>query len=189
MNTRISSFSCDVDGVLNDYPLCWLRFLAEKCGTLYETVELAKKREDNYRIYKDEYRNSSYKANLPILRKNRDVINCLTSKGLNNIIVTSRPIKESKYPFLYERTFQWLNKNEVNFKYFDFKDPDANYLDRYPNILFHIDDDPQYALIVAAKNVKVYLLKNDNWDFSSVPTDNIQIINDLNEILEYESIL
>ncbi len=187
MNNLSFKFSCDIDGILNDYPLCWLSYLAEKCGTLYESVSLAKQYEKNYRRYKDDYRNSLYKANLPVWRKNRDVINMITSSGLDAIIVTSRPILNSRYPDLYGRTFQWLKNNNINFSDFEFKDPNACFLDKYPEIKFHIDDDPAYALKVAQKGIKVYLLKNDNWEFGNISNENgIIIINSLNEILKYE---
>ncbi len=159
---KVRQFSCDIDGILNDYPLCWLRYLAEKCGTLYETVSLAKQHENNYRQYKDDYRNSLYKANLPVWRKNRDVINQISSRDFDSIIVTSRPILDNKYPDLYSRTFKWLKNNNISFSDFGFKEPDACFLDKYPEIKFHIDDDPTYALTVAQKGIKVYLLRNDN---------------------------
>ena len=179
-------FSCDIDGILNDYPLCWLRYLAEKCGTLYETVSLAKQGEANYRRYKDEYRNSLYKANLPVHRRNRDVINSIITIGFEPIIVTSRPILDMKYPGLYDRTQQWLKNSGLKFSNFEYKDPLAAYLDKY-RVYFHIDDDPAYAVKVAEKGIKVYLLKNDNWDFSVVKeNDKIVVINDLKEILGYE---
>ena len=193
MNNGCKRFSCDVDGILNDYPICWLRYLSKKCGTLYETVSLAKKKEIDYRRFKDDYRNSSFKANLPVWRKNRDVINMLVAKGLDSVIVTSRPILNNKYVGLYDRTFLWLKNNNISFSDFEYKDPDAVFLDKYPQIRFHIDDDPAYALKVAKRGIKVYLLKNDNWDFSCLngkdESKMIYIINDLEDILKYESIL
>lgn len=185
-------FSCDVDGIMNDYPLCWLRYLADKCGTLYETVNLAKDGEKNYRQYKDEYRNSSYKANLPVHRSNRDVINSIIAKGFEPVMVTSRPINDNNYPLLYNNTISWLKRNNIIFKFFDFKDPNALFLEKYPRIKFHIDDDPAYAIKVAYKGVKVYLLKNENWDFSILLNTEcphlIKVINNLDEILRYESL-
>lgn len=190
---EVIKFSCDVDGVLNDYPLCWLRYLAEKCGILYETVSLAKENEKDYGKYKDEYRNSSYKANLPIWRVNRDALCKIITNGYTPVMVTSRPILDEKYPDLYDRTYQWLKKNGINFNQFDYKDPQAEFLERNHLISFHIDDDPAYAMKVAEKGVKVYLLRNHNWDFSCMSSseyvNNIFIINNLDEILNYESIL
>ena len=183
----MNKFSCDIDGILNDYPQCWLIYLAERCGTLYETVKLAKEGEPDYRKYKDEYRNSSYKANLPIHRANRDIINTIISTGLEPVMVTSRPIHDAKYPCLYDNTYNWLKKNGVKFEQFDYKDPAAAFLDKYGEIKFHIDDDPVYAIKVASKGVKVYLIHNDNWDFSVIQGHpNVTIIKDLKEIFKYE---
>ena len=140
-NEVLSLFSCDVDGILNDYPRCWLKYLAEKCGTLYDSVNL----------------------------------------------VTSRPIFDEKYPQLLENTIKWLRNGEVKFDKFEYKDPKAAFLEKYPNVKFHIDDDPNYALKIAEKGVKVYLLQNDNWDFSIIDKrENIQIVRNLEEILNYE---
>lgn len=186
-NEVLSLFSCDVDGILNDYPRCWLKYLAEKCGTLYDSVNLAKKYEGEYRRYKDEYRNSSYKANLPVHKKNRDAINSIIAHGYEPLLVTSRPIFDEKYPQLLENTIKWLRNGEVKFDKFEYKDPKAAFLEKYPNVKFHIDDDPNYALKIAEKGVKVYLLQNDNWDFSIIDKrENIQIVRNLEEILNYE---
>ena len=190
---EVIKFSCDVDGIINDYPLCWLRYLADKTGVLYETVSLAKRYEKEYRRIKEEYRKSTYKANLPVMRKNRDVLCQIISNGLVPVMVTSRPIFDSKYPDLYNSTLKWLQNSGIVFSQFDFKDPDANFLERNKQISFHIDDDPLYALKVAEKRVKVYLLKNDNWDFSclfgNTNSDRIVVVNNLEDILRYESIL
>lgn len=186
---EIRQFSCDLDGILNNYPQCWLIYLADRCGTLYETVSLAKQNEIGYKQFKDEYRNSSYKATLPVLRKNRDSINSIISKGFQPVMVTSRPILDKKYPNLYKRTLEWLINSGVHFSSFEYKDPDACFIDKYPQIRFHIDDDPLYAKKLSQKGVKVYLLRNENWDFSAVVSDeNIVIIDKLDEILNYESI-
>lgn len=161
--------------------------MAEKCGTLYETVELAKEGESEYRRYKDEYRNSSYKANLPMNKDNRDVINKIISTGLEPIMVTSRPILDIKYPSLFNNTYKWLKKNDIQFELLDYKDPNAAFVDKYEYIRFHIDDDPGYAIKVAAKGVRVYLLYNNNWDFSKAYNKkNVIVIKGLNEILQYE---
>lgn len=188
MLKKIGIISSDVDGIFNNYPQCWLDYLATKCGTKYSTVDEAKKNELSYRDYKDEYRNSYYKAHLPVNIHNRDIINVL-SKVYDVAIVTSRPIMDSRYPNLYLNTKNWLQENDIQFCTFKFKDKDASFVDDASGLLFHIDDDPQYAKVVSSKGVKVYLLKNQNWDFSSIDNDrNIILINKLDDILTYESI-
>lgn len=182
------SFSCDVDGIFNNYPHCWLDYLCLRCGTRYSTVDEAKRNESLYRKYKDEYRNSDYKASLPINIHNRDVVNLFTTK-CELTIVTSRPILDDKYPNLFLNTKNWLIRNNINFSNYTFKDNQASFIDTIPGLLFHIDDDPQYAKIVASKGIKVYLLYNENWDFSSVDSeDNIIVIKDLTDILKHEPI-
>lgn len=83
--------TCDIDGVLTDYPACWLAYLAEQCGIHYSTTLEAKKHEKRYSVFKDKYRESEYKASLPINERNRDALIQL-SKEYEIIFTTSRPI-------------------------------------------------------------------------------------------------
>ena len=182
----MEKFTCDVDGILNDYPLCWLRYLESKCGHFYNSVKTAKAHEKDYKQYKDMYRNSSYKANLPVKTVNRDTINAIINKGNEAIMVTSRPIFDNKYPSLYDNTYKWLINSRLSFSHLEYKDPYGYFLKKYSNINFHIDDDPIYAKIVANSGVRCFLLKNDNWDFSEInKMKNIVIVDNLNEILDY----
>ena len=72
--------TCDIDGVLTDYPKCWLEFLQDICGTLYNSTNEAKEKEPNYSYYKDLYRESNYKATLPIINYNKEALNKLAEK-------------------------------------------------------------------------------------------------------------
>ena len=84
-NKRI--VTCDIDGVLTDYPKCWLDFLQEKTGVLYDSTIEAKEKEPNYSHYKYLYRESNYKATLPILESNKYALNQL-GFSLDDISIT-----------------------------------------------------------------------------------------------------
>lgn len=142
--------TCDIDGILTDYPNCWLEYLEEKCGTLYNSTQEAKASESKYSLYKDMYRESEYKANLPMNEHNKDILNKLSQK-YDIVFTTSRPINnKDKYPNLYENTFNWLKNNGLRFKELRFKDINGDFLNDI-DISFHIDDEAEYANSVSKK--------------------------------------
>lgn len=149
MNNTREVITCDIDGILTDYPKCWLNYLKDKCGTLYRTVAEAKKYEPEYKMYKDMYRESEYKANLPMNEHNKEVLKRL-SNTYDIIFATSRPINDERYPHLKDNTYNWLKKNGLNFKELVFKDLEVNFLNNR-NIAFHIDDEMKYAEAVNTK--------------------------------------
>jgi hypothetical protein len=181
--------SCDIDGILNNYPYCWLEYLSEQCGVLYTSIEDAKKAEPFYKMIKDRYRCSSYKANLPVNIIAVKLLQQIKKQNYSLIMATSRPIDNLLYPKLKEMTEQWLKKNEVLYDEIVFKDEKVDYIDLYENIEFHIEDDMEYAKIVAKKGVKTFLytalststLSND----INIEKENIIIINNLLDILNH----
>lgn len=182
--------TCDIDGVLTDYPKCWLDFLQEKTGILYDSTIEAKEKEPNYSQYKDLYRESNYKATLPILESNKHALNQL-AETYDILVVTSRPINDEKYPHLKENTYNWLKSNGLKFKDLRFKDEDANFLENL-NFAFHIDDEIKYVNSVSKRiksnnnydESKVYLLNPSNsLDLESLD-DNVIVVKDIQEIVE-----
>lgn len=183
MNNTREVITCDIDGILTDYPKCWLNYLKDNCGTLYNTVAEAKMREPKYKMYKDMYRESEYKANLPMNEHNKEVLKCL-SENYDIIFATSRPINDGRYPHLKDNTYNWLRKNGLNFKELVFKDIEATFLND-KNIAFHIDDEMKYAEAVSKKmstkqmyGGRVYLLT----DNSEKLPEGITAVKDLSEL-------
>ena len=183
--------TCDIDGVLTDYPMCWLKFLQKKCGTLYNSTDEAKEKEPNYSHYKDLYRESNYKATLPIIESNKQALNKLVEK-YDIIFVTSRPLNNEKYPLLKENTCNWLRDNGLKFKDLIFKDESAKFLEQL-NFAFHIDDEEKYANSVAKwiknnpmnnRDSKVYLLKSSISSNLKSIEDNVIIVKNIQEIIE-----
>lgn len=184
--------TCDIDGVLTDYPKCWLEFLQDICGTLYNSTNEAKEKEPNYSYYKDLYRESNYKATLPIINYNKEALNKLAEK-FDIIFVTSRPINSEKYPNLKENTYNWLKNNGLIFKDLRFKDENAKFLDDM-DITFHIDDEVKYVNSIAKKiknnsddfnDADVFLLNpNNSLDLESLD-ESVIVVRNIPEILEY----
>ena len=92
----------DIDGIISDYPNCWLKYINIKASTSFTSKDVAKKTIgiDKYNYYKDLYRKSSYKANLPINNGAIETIHQVWEKGYNIVIATSRPF--DRYPNLYK---------------------------------------------------------------------------------------
>lgn len=155
MNKRI--ISCDIDGILNDYPECWLEYLAQRCGTRYATVHEAKNYEPLYKEYKSDYRRSDFKGNLAVNPDGAKLLHSLEAQGYSIVLATSRPINNSLYPDLYNLTRSWLLKNNLPFEILLFKDSSVEFIDLFPDIEFHIEDELKYAQAVADKGIPVYL--------------------------------
>lgn len=180
--------TCDIDGVLTDYPFCWLKYLQEKCGVLYQTTEEAKKHEQKYTIYKKMYRQSNYKACLPINECNKNALNQLALQ-YDIIFTTSRPINDDEYPMLRTNTYNWLLNNGLKFKELRFKDKNGDFLDDL-DIEFHIDDEITYVNAVAEKlkrtskdrNSRVYLI-NDKYELDGLDKS-IIIVKNIQEIVD-----
>lgn len=112
LHNKIWSF--DIDGVLNDYPKIWLDYIFNMEGLQFNSTEFAKKAlGPKYKIYKNEYRLSNYKYNVPVYSGAIKLIESLKQNGNIIYISTSRPF--DLYPKMYEQTFNWLKNNNIKF--------------------------------------------------------------------------
>jgi hypothetical protein len=178
--------SLDIDGVLNFYPDCWLEFLFLQAGVWYKTKEEAKNKLglNNYKLYKDQYRRSEFKANLPVRNEWISIANQFVKSGFEVIISTSRPIMSEKYPLLYDLTWQWLMKNDLKFSSIIFKDESLTYHSHIKNeILFHVDDEVKYAQAFVENGIDTFLF-SQNDQFGKMD-DKIKLINTPQRILDY----
>ena len=134
INKKIISF--DIDGILNNYPKCFVEYVNFLKKKKFKSIEILKKNLDkkNYQAIKDRYRRFNYKYNLKIENKLVNTIN-LISKKYQILIISSRPFH--KYKRMYRRTFLWIKKNNIkNFKLFYKK---KNIITNY-KVFLHIDD-------------------------------------------------
>jgi uncharacterized HAD superfamily protein len=185
MNKKIS---CDIDGILTDYPCCWLEYLASQCGVLYSNVEDAKKAEINYEMIKNKYRCSNFKANLPVNKVAVELLQQIKIKNYFLIMATSRPIDNFMYPELKNMTERWLQKNNIPYDCIVFKNRTADFVHLFDNIEFHIEDDIEYAATIALKNIKTFLYIAHpvfTLGISNIKKENIIEINNLLDILKY----
>ncbi|MBN9300128.1 MAG: hypothetical protein J0I41_24230 [Filimonas sp.] len=154
--------TCDIDGILNNYPQCWLDFLEIESGIKHLSVEDAKKNEPAYRKHKDNYRKSSFKANLPVNALAVQLLQALNAKGYRIVMATSRPIDDISYPELRSVTESWLHKNAVPFHKLVFKSESVDFIHQFDQIDFHIEDDIKYATSIAENGIKTFLYNQFN---------------------------
>lgn len=175
----------DIDGVLNNYPDCWVSFINRTGCFNFNDLNEAKEKltYKTYKKIKQEYRTSGCKENLEITKDAKEFVDTLRSKGFKVIIISSRPVIQ--YPELYGMTLRWLLKNGINFDNLIFSDrKQYEIIDKYPETKFMVEDNRFIANLVANLGYKVYLVNNkyNQGDTHS----NVQRINNLLEILKEE---
>lgn len=156
--------SIDIDGIFNDYPVCWLNYIKLTRGISYSSKEVARKElgEKVYSEIKDSYRTSEYKANLPVSEEARHFCRSLYERNYEIIIATSRPINNSKYPHLFELTRRWLEKNDIPFDDLRYKARSEEFIAPLKkDLFFHIEDELEYAEFFASHGVKTFLYLKD----------------------------
>jgi hypothetical protein len=105
----------DIDGVINNYPDCFLDWLRKKKKLNYKTLEQLKAELDlkTYENLKTEYRVSREKRKQPINIETVKVMQSLKEKGEKIVLFTNRPV--SKYKVINTDTLYWLNSNKIPF--------------------------------------------------------------------------
>ncbi len=176
----------DIDGVLNNYPKCWLDFIELKTGKAFNSLKEAKEHlgEKDYRLIKFDYRTSGYKKELPVNPLAKEFTQNLKSNGYTIVVSTSRPFKD--FPKLESLTEEWLRLNQIQFDYLESKNEAL--LEKHPSIQFHVDDELDHALFFLRKNIDVYIVKRSDIDYGNVemfPT--LKFVADLNEVLYHIS--
>lgn len=156
----------DIDGVLNDYPECWLNFLKQHWSEVTLSLPLQivnlhqAKQEIPFQIYKDlkwAYRESGYKENIEPNPMASTMTWHLRQQGYHIVIITSRPVKT--HPSLFKQTINWLQKNDIKFDDLIFdEDKHISVLKRYPHLNFGVEDHRYYANLVGSWGYKMYLL-------------------------------
>lgn len=105
----------DIDGVINNFPICFLDWLKKKKFLNYSSVEELKSKIDlkTYEHLKTEYRTSGVKRNLPVNLETLRLMHVLKDRGEKIVLFTNRPV--SKYRVIYGDTLYWLHKNKIPF--------------------------------------------------------------------------
>jgi len=161
-NKKIILF--DIDGVIADYPNCFIEFINKKLSTNYKTLfDIKNNYDKKTRIdFKDEYRNSGIKKNIPVIKDTVEFINNIDRNKYYIVILTARPY--SKYFRIYADTLEWLKNIDI---YYDMilwdEKKDRRILENFDinQIEFMVEDNLYYANKVSELNIKVYILNNE----------------------------
>lgn len=160
-NTEIVIF--DIDGVINNYPDCYLDWVSEKFGTRYKNMDDIKGKLDiqTYENIKEQYRLSGAKKDQPINLDTKRVMQEIHSQGHKIVLYTARPA--ARYKRIFSDTLTWLNKNEIPFDaiyWTDFQKEDFYKLGF--QVRFIVEDDIRNAKFFSKEGYRVYLLNYDH---------------------------
>lgn len=149
----------DIDGVLVDYPKCWVDWVNLNQHTAFKDLNemKAKLPYNKYRELKKEYRTCGYKASLPVIKDAALFVKTLQTNGFKVILLTTRPYR--KYREIYDYTMQWLETNNIKCNGIIWEE-DKHWvvLREFPFLRFMVEDNAEIANQVARLGYKVYLL-------------------------------
>lgn len=180
----------DIDGVLADYPLSFVRFINKEMGTRYDVKDVC-----TYDIYsdlgiskqtglvlKDKYRQFGMKRYIPVIEGAKEFLESLKGAGYTVVLLTSRPYKE--YYRIYADTMEWLKRNGLPYDYLIFNEKKEEYLLELvdnQNIAFFVDDVEAYSNKVSDLGIKAYLVTRP-YNKGRETSANVTRINNLQEI-------
>jgi phosphoglycolate phosphatase-like HAD superfamily hydrolase len=158
----------DIDGVLNDYPRSFLRWVSsrelgsrtdrEGYATLAELrAEVGPRR---YLELKDAYRESGAKREQGVREGAKELLDGLRSNGLPVVIISKRPYW--RFYRIYADTLEWLDANGLFADAVLFHpEKHRTILESFPKLLAMIEDDPEVAEEVSAAGYDVVLVRSE----------------------------
>ena len=152
-------FSSDIDGVFNDYPESFLRFIYLKKKFKFKHIEDAKNElGSQYSCIKNEYRSGSYKYNIPYSLDALEFYKELMRRDIEIIFSTSRPFE--KYPGMHQKTENWLKKSGIKFTALVEKNKE-NFVKF--GVDYHLDDELEHIekLLYSDNECDFFILNRD----------------------------
>ncbi|HEY0031084.1 MAG TPA: hypothetical protein VGC65_10020 [Bacteroidia bacterium] len=172
----------DIDGVLNNYPACWLDYISMHKKEVYATLAEAKMKLDpeEYKSIKHSYRTSGYKGTIPINSHAIAFTKSLKDMGYTIVIATSRPFH--LYPGLKDLTYKWLKEGGIVFDHLEKKSPEL--LEKYPQIKFHIDDELDHTHFLLNAAIDVFIIRNKDVDYGNhLQYKSLKFVDSLGDVL------
>lgn len=175
----------DIDGVINNYPICFLDWANQKLHLSTKSVKELKEALDlkAYQEIKIEYRLSGLKRVQPVNQTTVKLMETLKKKGETIILFTNRPV--SQFKVIYVDTLYWLRTNHIPFDaiyWSDFQRKEDIYKLRF-KIKYIVEDDLENTKNFIHEGHKVFLLNKPYNEDSSYKNENlIRIVSPL-EIL------
>ena len=180
----------DIDGVLADYPECFIDFINDKVGTDFKAKEL-----NQYNLYeaitdiptevmkelKHEFRKSGKLKKVGILPGAKEFLQRLKDKDYRIILLSARPYK--KYRRIFADTKEWLKENDLAHDAILWGEDKLNRMIREfgeKSVKFFVEDNLKNANSIS-KSTKVYLL-NKSYN-QGVLSENVVRVKNLKEVL------
>lgn len=155
-NSKVAGI--DIDGVLGDYENWFLQYCKDIHDLEFNSINELKKSIDiiKYEEIKSLYRQSGYKAIMPVCQGASKFTHDLKDKGYKVLILTARPYKE--YYTIYPDTLKFLNDNDIYFDGIIFsEEKHLKIIKEFPNLSFMIEDNVEIAIQISKLKYKVYL--------------------------------
>lgn len=148
----------DIDGVLNDWPACFLRWCA---GGGVPYLSLADLRENlgprAYAEQKDAYRRSGAKREQGVRAGAQDLLNGIRAAGGTVVLLSKRPYW--RIGRIYADTLEWLRLNALRHDALLFHpEKHRKILQDFPGLVAMVEDDPAVAREVLAVGTPVVLV-------------------------------
>lgn len=176
----------DIDGVLGMYHEWFTEYAKRVFGVPVDTFEELKEKlsATEYAKIKDAYRQSGWKANMPVKPGAVELTHKLKEAGYQIIILTARPYK--KYTRIYPDTLEFLKKNDIKFDAIIWDEQKHfKIIKQFPSMEFMIEDTPSIALEVAKAGYPVYVPEGPNNKGVELDHPNIYRIKSLEDLLKY----
>ncbi len=152
----------DVDGVLNDYPDCFLQWVEFEEGIYASNLKILKEKV-GYRRYLDlkcEYRESGEKVNQIVEDGAKEFLSELRSLGFAVVALSKRPYW--RYHRIYADTLEWFEKNELEVDAILFHpEKHRKIVEDFPNLVAMVEDDPNVAREVVTIGIPVALIDKE----------------------------
>lgn len=182
MNTNSKVAIFDIDGVMNYYPDCWVRFVEAIKGEKYNDLNEMKEKLSyaEYKRLKHQYRISGVKEDLKVRDGLLNLVNNLRGMGYVIVIVSSRPVV--KYPELYGQSTRWLDANGIKYDNIIFTSTKQyDIIKSYPNFSFIIDDNRLIVNLVSELTNKPAFLLSNEYNAGEI-SKNVKRIERLDEV-------
>lgn len=188
LNKKIKKISFDIDGVLNDYPKCWLEFIWREAECRFISTEEAKISLglDRYHLLKRKYRLSGVKRNLDFDKWMVGLAKFLNDRGYEIVVITSRPLINEEYPNLVKDTDYWLKKIGMPHSALLQKDEFLMSGIAETSLCAHIEDELKYANAFCKNGVPVIYVTDGESEFES---DMLYVLNKDSNIPTYDDLL
>jgi len=178
----------DIDGVLNDYPGCFLRWVSPPAEEPFETLAALREKvgPKRYREIKDEYRKSGAKREQGVRPGAREMLNGLRAAGYSVVLLSKRPYW--RFYRIYADTLEWLERNGLRCDAVLFhREKHRKILEDFPNLIAMVEDDPAVAREILSIGVEVFLVEGELNVGAEVPGAN-RISNVADVVTELEEI-